>query len=238
MKESKFIELLNLYIDQEIAPNDVALLEEEIQSNPERRRVYLQYCRMHRANEQLFERSRAGNVPLGSKLAAAARAANEKVVAFPEPALRHRLRWAYVGGLVAAAACVAFVFVRPLMSPEPVAKTGGMVVAQQTPAPVRPIARVEAPSPQPVARPERSQFVSVFAAYPLDNGNANAGAVFTQHRENLQWMQRVQLVPMQATPADNLVFETQPAWSQDQGVYRNVRPVKLTTEKAAFQFQR
>ena len=48
MKESKFIELLNLYIDQQISPEDAALLEEAILQNPRRRQIYRQYCRMHK----------------------------------------------------------------------------------------------------------------------------------------------------------------------------------------------
>ena len=35
MKESRFIELLNLYIDQQISPDDAALLEEAILPQPE-----------------------------------------------------------------------------------------------------------------------------------------------------------------------------------------------------------
>ena len=49
MKESTFMELLNLYIDQQISPEDAARLEDEIQSNARRRLVYQQYCKMHRA---------------------------------------------------------------------------------------------------------------------------------------------------------------------------------------------
>jgi hypothetical protein len=49
MKDSEFIELLNLYLDHEISADNAARLEAEVQGNPERRRVYRQYCRMQKA---------------------------------------------------------------------------------------------------------------------------------------------------------------------------------------------
>lgn len=49
MNDSEFIELLNLYLDHEITPADAARLEAEVRGNPERRRTYLEYCRMQKA---------------------------------------------------------------------------------------------------------------------------------------------------------------------------------------------
>ena len=49
MNDREFIELLNLYLDHEIAPADAARLEAEVRDNPERRRIYLDYCRMQKA---------------------------------------------------------------------------------------------------------------------------------------------------------------------------------------------
>jgi len=49
MKESEFIELLNLYIDHEISAEDAVRLEAEVVSDPKRRQVYRQYCQMHKA---------------------------------------------------------------------------------------------------------------------------------------------------------------------------------------------
>ena len=61
MKESRFIELLNLYIDRQISPEDAALLEEEILQNPGRRHTYSQYCRMHRACTLALDRYTAAS---------------------------------------------------------------------------------------------------------------------------------------------------------------------------------
>jgi len=49
MKDSEFLEILNLYLDHEISPEDSARLEAEVMASPDRRRVYMQYCRMHKA---------------------------------------------------------------------------------------------------------------------------------------------------------------------------------------------
>ena len=49
MKDSTFIELLNLYVDHQISPADATRLEEEVRGNPERRRVYRQYCQIQKA---------------------------------------------------------------------------------------------------------------------------------------------------------------------------------------------
>ena len=40
MKDRKFLEQLNLYLDGEIDPADAAEFEQEILSNPARRRIY------------------------------------------------------------------------------------------------------------------------------------------------------------------------------------------------------
>ena len=76
MKESRFIELLNLYVDQQLSPVEAAELEAEISKNPVRRRTYQQYCRMQKACNRLFEEERAqapGSVTLSKALSDADR---------------------------------------------------------------------------------------------------------------------------------------------------------------------
>ena len=62
MKKSRFLELLNLYLDCEIDARSAGELEREILSNREHRLIYSEYCRMHRATRLVFERFRAGDV--------------------------------------------------------------------------------------------------------------------------------------------------------------------------------
>jgi hypothetical protein len=244
MKESKFVELLNLYIDQEISPSEAELLEEEIQRDPARRRVYLQYCRMHRASAVLFESFRSENMPTGSKLAEAAHAAAEKVVAFPMLSPRRTSRWVYAAGLVAAAACVALVFVyRP-----PVHQTrpnDGTLLTQNVATPVRSVtvqpAAVAPETYAPTVTPmTRREFTPVFVARSLATPEmtSNAAALLATNRTTLDWIHQIQLSPVQNLALENLVFDTQPTLQQDQRTYRSTLPVQGNAEKASFEFQR
>jgi hypothetical protein len=56
MNDRDFIELLNLYIDHEISPEDALRLEAEVISRPDRREVYHQYCRMQKACSMLADK--------------------------------------------------------------------------------------------------------------------------------------------------------------------------------------
>jgi len=244
MKESKFVELLNLYIDQEISPSEAELLEEEIQRDPARRRVYLQYCRMHRASAVLFESFRAENMPAGSKLAETARAAAEKIVAFPTLAPRRTSRWVYAAGLVAAAACVAFVFVRR-SAVDHTRPNDGMLLTQNVATPVRSVtAQPAAVAPETyapaVAPMTRREFTPVFVARSLATPEMtpNAAALLATSRTTLDWIHQIQLSPVQNLALENLVFQTQPTLPQDQRTYRSTLPVQGNAEKASFEFQR
>ncbi len=106
MKDSEFIELLNLYLDREISAADAARLEAEVQSSPDRRRLYREYCEMQKACQILaadFRTEPAGDgkvIPF------------EQAAAIRARARRHRAgNWYAAGAAVAAAACVAIVFV-------------------------------------------------------------------------------------------------------------------------------
>jgi anti-sigma factor RsiW len=243
MKESKFVELLNLYIDQEISPAEAELLEEEIQRDPARRRVYLQYCRMHRASAVLFESFRSESMPAGGQLAEAARAAAEKVVAFPPLSPRRSSRWVYAAGLVAAAACVAFVLVRR-SAVDHTRPNDGTLVTQAVTAPARSVtAPPAAVTPETfipaVAPMTRREFTPVFVARSLTPPETpNAAALLAANRITLEWMQRIQLSPVQNPALENLVFETQPTLQQDQRTYRSSLPVQGNVDKVSFEFQR
>ena len=53
MNQDRFLELLNLYLDDEISPEELAALMEETRRDPDRQRVYLDYCRIHKACGQI-----------------------------------------------------------------------------------------------------------------------------------------------------------------------------------------
>lgn len=102
MKESEFIELLNLYLDHEISAADAARLEAEVATNPARRRIYQDYCRIQKACKSLAVDFATEPVPT---------AAERNIVAFESarPSQR-RAGWYGAGVFVAAAACVAVIF--------------------------------------------------------------------------------------------------------------------------------
>jgi hypothetical protein len=92
MNDKKFMELLNLYLDREIDAEDALKLETEVASNPERRKIYDEYCRMQKACSMLTSEPEVG-----------AADPDRVVVAFPEQSYWGR---ATLVASVAAAACV------------------------------------------------------------------------------------------------------------------------------------
>lgn len=108
MKENRFIELINLYVDRQISPAETAELEAEIQTSPRHRKIYQQYCHMHRATKLVYETFRANAeqpVGTGSKTGGS-------VAQFEHSRNRtQRARWLYSAAGLAAAACFAIVLV-------------------------------------------------------------------------------------------------------------------------------
>lgn len=156
MKTKRFIELLNLCVDQELTPAEARELEHELQANPSRQRTYLQYCRMQKACLQLFEQERA-SAPATPRLARALADAGRKL-AEPRRAERpHFASWRNIfalGGVAAAAVCVA-VFVA-FRDPSPAVSTpdaAPLAAAETETAPAErsvALAAAAAPAPAPV----------------------------------------------------------------------------------------
>jgi hypothetical protein len=110
MTHERFIELLNLYLDGELPPNQAAELERTIASDVDRRRIYRQYCQMQKACSGLSEYFREEAAP-------APNFRQGKVVAIAgRGAARDWLRSIALVASGALAACAVFVAVRQ-MSP-------------------------------------------------------------------------------------------------------------------------
>jgi hypothetical protein len=252
MKDSEFIELLNLYLDHEITATDAARLEAEVQHNPARRRVYQQYCRMQKACTMLAKDFVADESVSGAEGQA------RKVVAFEQ----RRDSWSpglfAVGGLVAAAACVAVIFVnRPVASaPEPVGASP-LAAAQPSATPV--IAPVEtkvmvaqlenstghASISRTVTVPvsSRNDLQPVLVARSLSLGGqfaAVGSAVATDAAPQLDWISGLQIAPLPRVQAEELRFDARPADVTKQPAYGNrVRPVQQgIVEMTAFRFEK
>lgn len=233
MKEPTFIELLNLYIDQQITPDDAARLEEEIQTNPRRRRVYQQYCRMHRACTIVME-----------NYGAAAETGDE--VEFQTPA--RRAVWGYyVAGL--AAACVAMVTAQLYWRPAANAGAGQPAAVPLAAAPANSQSVVAVPVRMNLAATEigRARMGSgldqrLLLQLPAYGQNASARVMVDSPSA------RVPLRPLsvvETTPAvsrstiEQFVFQTD-ATSLDSGpVFRVRRSTNNSQEEmTAYQFQR
>ncbi len=242
MKESRFIELLNLYVDHQLSADEVPELEAEIANNSARRNTYQQYCRIQKACTVLFEQERT-QAPTSATLAASLRDADRKIVAFPDQ--RFRRRSYYPVGLLTAAACVAFVVVRFSLPQEGTARpSGGLsIVSQESSETVQSVV-LPLETPAATIPNERASFYSVFAT---PRGEREVADVtndrFTSNDSltptvSYAWMRQVNLEPVQTLSPSSLTLQTTALGSSEVRVLRSRKPVEGATEMTAFTFQR
>lgn len=226
MKDTRFTDLINLYIDRQISPAETAELEAEIRANPRHRQVYLQYCRMHHATKLVYESFRAH--------------ADQQPGAMRQPGtIEHfhrrkranqRARWLYAAGGLAAAACLALVLMRPGTVPSSSAN-----VALTQPTPVATVAA--APIKVESAAAVQAGTPAVFAVNIAAREEPDYAAMLTALRREDQ---RTFAVSLNASLFDDGVFATKQ--TLPAGSHR-IAPNKKSENKAsaeftAFQFQR
>lgn len=217
MKESKFIELLNLYVDHQISPADAALLEAEIQKRPERRKIYREYCQMQKACMTLAENFRS-EAPVGGKVF-------ETYAEEP----RRMAFITYAMGFAAAAACIALVVVkRPIMQPERVTSPQVAVAPVSTASAEPESVAVTLPA----VDKSRPALHSVFPGLVRRQSSADT-AVATAEHPGLEWMNQVQL---QRVTAEDLWFTTRPAIQSHDLMLRSAKPSQGQVETTAFIF--
>ena len=147
MKDTRFTELVNLYIDRQISQAETAELEIEIQANPRRRQIYQQYCHMHRATKLVYESFRTnGEQPAG----ATAQPGSIAYFAQRRQKVRRNFWLSAVGGL-AAAACAALYFVRADVG-QPAGQTPAAKIVAVAPAPTPAPAVASNPVKPPAVR--------------------------------------------------------------------------------------
>jgi hypothetical protein len=216
MKDSEFIELLNLYLDHEISSEESARLEAEVASNADRLRLYRQYCRMQKACVVLADQHRE-NAPAQDAMAAA----------FAPRSVWSGAAGLWTTGLLAAAASISVIAVyrRPAAAP------AGPVLAQHAPA-----------APAPAGSPLGVEFQPVFVARNLtqDGGASKADVVFTSAEPSGQfaWMDRVQIAPIQLAPDASLFVDPKPRLELDDRALSNRALAPDDIEQAAFQFHK
>lgn len=216
MKDTKFIELLNLYLDHQISESEAAALETEIRQNPARHRLYRQYCQMHKACAQLSAQVTA-EVPARARVAA-------------EKSPRRLASLYYFGAGLAAAACVAVIVMnRPASAP-----AGDPMLAATTPTSAA-FPEV-APLPPPAAPTQELRTVfTTQALAQLEATPAVAPVFVAADTDSFDWMNELRLNPVQPTP---VVFESAPARTPDRDTFRSRRPFQATVEMTAYQFQK
>lgn len=225
MNDTRFIELVNLYVDRQISPAEHAELELEIQSDPRRRQVYLQYCRMHRATKLVYESFRAQAD--GQPAAPARQPAS--IASIAARARQRRARWYYAGAGLAAAACVAFVFV-----------SGSFRPAAQTELAARPANQVAVAAVQPT--PVRPQPAATLAVTPVtrDVGERELTAMLATLRAEQDRLFTPQAQPVNLSLFDDGVFDNRTS-TQGRGqsvIVPRRNQQRANTEFTAFQFQR
>jgi len=236
VKDKRFIELLNLYVDHQIAPEEAAELEAEILRSPGRRETYRDYCRMQRACSMIFDRERR-QAPASFALEKSLQDAERKIVGVPA---RRKAGWgtytAAFGGFAAMAACLAVVLLSQSRPSAP-ANTASVPSPKSSPVPLVAQASPTVSVANTVITPRSIIVQPVFTNQNLalvrDDANSAERAAGTE------WMQQIQLPPVQRVVVDDTAFEARPSLQQDNSrVFRSSRPIQGNVEFTAFQFQR
>jgi len=233
MKDHRFIELLNLYIDRQITAEETAELESEIQSSPKRQAVYRQYCQIHTATKQVYASFRANSTEQS-----AVEAGRAGVIELFENRRRRASSSYYAAGL-AAAACLALVFVR--YNQHQSASESAPVLPSQTM--IQAAAKTTIPEPAKVQIESTPGFVSLrnTITAPAPDYTAMLVALREQDEERAFSSERVYVNATPSLFGDEVFQSKRVLNSQDQRVFRSRQaPVTGQTqaEFSAFQFQR
>jgi len=221
MNDKEFIELLNLYVDREISPADAMRLEKVVATNPKRREVYDQYCRIQKACSMLSEET----------LDMSSVTTTPTVIEFPA-----QNPWRFgpmVAGLVAAAACaVVIVGVknRAASSAEIAASSSSRAVLASNPVDsadslsMKPVLFVRLPSDPAPRDAQRTLLAYADAQAPMPQ---------------LNWIGDIHMSPVSATATGDFLLnpktDLKAAVMTDNPAPRDAQePVEM----AAFRFQR
>jgi hypothetical protein len=211
MKESEFIELLNLYVDHEISPPDAERLEAEVMADPERRRVYHEYCLMHKACSLL-----AGHFQ--DQAAQSHRLRPRAQRFFGQPAL--------YAGLFAAACCAFLLVVR--------IRTAAVVPA---PATLASAAARPDPAPTPASAPAGADLQPVFGIRALSLKQDSLATA--EMPDQFAWIKGVQFVPLTAAQINPLILKGAPSLPEPEArLVTDSADGPAPVENISFKFQR
>ncbi len=226
MKDHRFIELLNLYIDRQITAAETTELEAEIQESPGRQAVYRQYCQIHSATKQVYDSFRANATEQP-----AIQAGQTGAVELFESKRRKSHFAYYAGGL--AAACLVLVFLRYNSTPT---VGGDFAQAEVSMAAARPatevVARIDtAKVADPIIGP-----VNLRTFTP--DYSAMLAAMREQDEERAYANGHFQLNPARSLFDDGFFNSSTTAPTPDSRPFRIQQTPARQAEFTAFQFQR
>lgn len=235
MKDHRFIELLNLYIDRQISPAETAELEAEMQAKPARRQTYRQYCQMHHATKLVYAsfRNHADQAQPAEVVTG-----HGTITSIQIEQRQRRVRWSYYAGGLAAAACLTLVIARYNFSPAADRNfaTDTKPEAQLVAAPATVPSSASA---VPAASELRHGLVSLHNGLTVD---AEYPAMLAALRQQERALADSQMPVLRLQPLfDDGVFENRQLLPQSsQRVFRGrgAQNQPATTEFTAFQFQR
>jgi anti-sigma factor RsiW len=232
MKDNRFIELLNLYIDRQISVVETAELEAEIQQNPERQAVYRQYCQIHAATKLVYDSFRVN----ATEQPVLPSDRSGVVELFETKRRRSNLAY-YAGGLVAAA-CLTLVFLHQSSAP----KTGELTVAAKTenlPLAVRPaVVEVAAVVPAMTAEPVVGLVSLRNSAASTPDYAAMLAVLREQDEERAIANRHLQTNRVPSLFDDGLFNSSRGAPVQDPRLFRIQQTQAQQAETTVFQFQR
>ena len=227
MNDERFIEMLNLYIDQELVGEEIHEIEEAIANSAERQRIYAQYCKIERASQVVFTEAEVPQ-PKMADLLARAQAEPGEVVEF-SPAPKARPSWMAWSGAAAGLAAACFGIVAYLGSPGEVAKDS---IAQST---------TDAPAAPQLNQGDEDAYETVFVLNQRDPEGRVPGMRGVDN--SFAWMTQLQFEPIERKNLDSWKMpEASPLevrrlnakWITPAGMRDSDEPAAMT----AFQFQR
>lgn len=230
MKDNRFIELVNLYIDRQISAEETAELEAEIQASPQRRAVYRQYCQLHSATKQVYESFRTNAEPLAGAPAGRVVPGNF--------ARRPRTSWIHYAGGLTAAACLTLVFVRYNADTSVPAAND---LAQTATTPAVQVATVTPPAPvtvEPVAAAPVSILVSLKDNLSAEPDYAAMLAALRREEQRAFASGEIQSSRVPSLFDDGVFEARQFAPANNQRTFRGKQAPAQQAEFTAFQFQR
>jgi hypothetical protein len=224
MNDREFIELLNLYVDREISAEDALRLETEVATDPGRRRIYDQYCRIQKACTLLSE-DFPDTVAIHPE---------HNVIAFPGARTWHL--GTVVAGMAAAAACALVLF--GYRNHADMTAVSAPLAAADT-APARQVAdTLDLPSASDAMKPVFFARLSADQALRDQRGLFAAGDPSSQAAQ-LNWIGDIHMNPV--FPAANADFLLNTKAELKAAVLSDTpasRDEKEPAEMTAFRFQR